>query len=87
AVYEKENKKLLERTKRSEEIYKLSAEVTPFGVHSNYRAMDPYPIYFTKGKGSKLWDADGNEYIDFHMAFGVLVAGHSHPVLVEAMKD
>ncbi|MDH5438548.1 MAG: aspartate aminotransferase family protein [Candidatus Bathyarchaeota archaeon] len=87
AVYEKENKKLLERTKRSEEIYKLSAEVTPFGVHSNYRAMDPYPIYFTRGKGSKLWDADGNKYIDFHMAFGVLVAGHSHPVLVEAMKD
>ena len=87
AVYEKENKKLLEKTKRSEQIYKKSVEVTPFGVHSNYRSMDPYPIYFAKGKGSKLWDVDGNKYIDFHMAFGVLVSGHSHPVLVKAMKD
>jgi len=87
AVYEKEQKKFLEKTKRSEQIYKESVKVTPFGVHSNYRSMDPYPIYFSKGRGSKLWDADGNEYIDFHMAFGVLVSGHSHPVLVEAMKD
>ena len=86
-VYEKEQKKFLEKTKRSEQIYKESMKVTPFGVHSNYRSMDPYPIYFSKGRGSKLWDADGNEYIDFHMAFGVLVSGHSHPVLVEAMKD
>lgn len=87
AVYEEERKKFLEKTKRSEEIYKKSVEVTPFGVHSNYRAMDPYSIYFTKGKGSRLWDADGNEYIDFHMAFGVLAAGHSHPILVEAIKE
>jgi glutamate-1-semialdehyde 2,1-aminomutase len=87
AVYEREQKKFLEKTKRSEQIYKESVKVTPFGVHSNYRSMDPYPIYFSKGRGSKLWDADGNEYIDFHMAFGVLVSGHSHPVLVEAMKD
>jgi glutamate-1-semialdehyde 2,1-aminomutase len=87
AVYERERKRFLEKTKRSEQIYKESVEVTPFGVHSNYRSMDPYPIYFAKGKGSRLWDADGNEYIDFHMAFGVLVSGHSHPVLVEAMKD
>ncbi len=86
-VYEKEKKRFLEKTKRSEQVYKESVEVTPFGVHSNYRAMDPYPIYFTRGKGSRLWDVDGNEYIDFHMAFGVLVAGHSHPVLVEEMKE
>ena len=87
AIYEREMKKFLQKTKRSEQIYKESAEVTPFGVHSNYRSMEPYPIYFTKGKGSRLWDVDGNEYIDFHMAFGVLVAGHSHPVLVEEVKD
>ncbi len=87
ATYDKERKKFLQNTKRSEQIYKESAEVTPFGVHSNYRSMEPYPIYFTKGKGSRLWDADGHEYIDFHMAFGVLVAGHSHPILVKEMKD
>jgi 4-aminobutyrate aminotransferase-like enzyme len=71
AVYEREQKRFLAKTKRSEQIYKESVKVTPFGVHSNYRSMDPYPIYFSKGRGSRLWDADGNEYIDFHMAFGV----------------
>ncbi|MEM2146465.1 MAG: aminotransferase class III-fold pyridoxal phosphate-dependent enzyme [Candidatus Jordarchaeaceae archaeon] len=87
SVYDTELKKLLERTKRSEQIYKESVKVTPFGVHSNYRFFEPYPLYFTRGKGSRLWDADGNEYIDFNLAFGVLVAGHSHPILVEAMKE
>ena len=86
-IYEIEKKKFLEKTRKSEQIYKESAEVTPFGVHSNYRAMDPYPIYFTKGKGSRLWDVDDNEYIDFHMAFGVLASGHSHPVLVNKIIE
>jgi glutamate-1-semialdehyde 2,1-aminomutase len=85
-VYDVENKKFLKRTKRSERIYKEALEATPFGVHSNYRFSEPYPIYFSKGKGSNLWDADGNKYIDFNLAFGVLVSGHSHPILVKAMK-
>jgi glutamate-1-semialdehyde 2,1-aminomutase len=86
AIYEAEKKKFIAKTKRSEQIYKESVKVTPFGVHSNYRYGDPYPLYFSRGKGSRLWDVDGNEYIDNNLAFGVLVAGHAHPVLVEAMK-
>ena len=35
---------------------------------------------------SRIWDADGNEYIDFDMAFGVLAAGHSHPIFAEALQ-
>jgi len=87
SIYDAEMKRFMERTKRSEQIYRESVNVTPFGVHSNYRFFEPYPLYFTRGKGSRLWDADGNEYIDFNLAFGVLVAGHSHPILVEAMKE
>jgi glutamate-1-semialdehyde 2,1-aminomutase len=85
-VYDIENKRFLERTKHSEQIFKESLEVTPFGVHSNYRYSEPYPIYFSKGRGSNLWDADGNKYIDFNLAFGVLVSGHSHPKLVKAIR-
>jgi len=48
---------------------------------------DPYPTYGRKGVGSKMWDADGNEYLDFNMGFGSLVAGHSHPLLVEALRE
>jgi len=85
-IYEAESKKFRQRTKRSERIYKESIDVTPFGVHSNYRYSEPYPVYFSKGKGSSIWDVDGNKYIDFNLAFGVLVSGHSHPRLTQAMK-
>lgn len=85
-VYERENKKFLQRTKKSERIFKESTGVTPFGVHSNYRFSEPYPIYFRKGKGSSIWDVDGNKYTDYNLSFGVLVTGHSHPTLVKAMK-
>ncbi len=85
------SKKVLEelekRTKKSKKIFEEAIKYTPYGVHSNYRALDPYPIYFKYGKGSKLYDADGNEYLDFNMAFGALTIGHSHPVLVKKLKE
>jgi len=87
AIYEAEKKKFLEKTKRSEKIFKESIKYTPFGVHSNYRFFVPFPIYFTKGKAARVWDVDENEYIDFNMAFGALVSGHSHPALVEAITE
>lgn len=87
SIWEAEMKKFMERTRRSGEIFREAVKLTPYGVHSNYRYVDPYPVYFARGKGSRIWDADGNEYIDFNMAFGVLVTGHSHPVLVEAIKE
>jgi len=86
-VYEVEKRKFIERTKRSEQIYRETIKVTPYGVHSNYRIFEPYPIYFSRGKGSRLWDADGNEYIDFNLAFGALVSGHTHPILVRAINE
>jgi glutamate-1-semialdehyde 2,1-aminomutase len=55
-------------------------------VHSNYRFLDPYPFYVHRAKGVQLWDADGNEYLDFNMAFGALQSGHAHPKLVEALS-
>ncbi len=56
-------------------------------MHSNYRVLDPYPIYGSRAEGSSLWDSDGNQYLDFNLGFGALVTGHSHPTLVEALKD
>jgi len=72
-------------TKRSREIFKTSKVLTPFGVHSNYRYTDPYPLYLESGRGSRVRDVDGNEYIDFNMAFGALLVGHAHPALVETL--
>ena len=84
---EEEQQAFRVRTRKSAKAFETAKRHIPFGVNSNYRLLDPYPVYVRKGKGSRLWDVDGNEYLDFNMAFGALVAGHSHPVLTKAMRD
>jgi glutamate-1-semialdehyde 2,1-aminomutase len=79
ATYEK-------RTPKSAEAHKRALQRIPLGVASNYRAYDPYPIFVKKGAGSKLWDLDGNEYIDHNLCFGALMAGHCHPAVVKAIE-
>ncbi|HEX2140956.1 MAG TPA: aspartate aminotransferase family protein [Candidatus Limnocylindria bacterium] len=74
-----------ERTARSAELHARARESMPLGVASSFQTYDPYPLFMTDARGSRIWDADGNEYIDFDMAFGVLAAGHSHPLLAEAL--
>jgi glutamate-1-semialdehyde 2,1-aminomutase len=74
------------RTPRSAELYARARQTLPLGVASSFQAYDPYPLFMTDGRGSRIWDADGNEYVDFDMAFGVLAAGHSHPLLAEALQ-
>lgn len=56
------------------------------GVHSNYRYVEPYPLFVSRARGVHLWDADGHEYLDFNMGFGSLQSGHAHPKLVEALS-
>jgi glutamate-1-semialdehyde 2,1-aminomutase len=84
---EDEFEKLVKRTPKSRAIYEQAKIRVPFGVHSTYRYSEPYPTYFTRSKGTKLWDADGNEYTDYNMGFGVLIAGHAHPLVVQAIKE
>lgn len=60
------------------------------GVNSPVRAfrgVGGEPIFATKGKGSKFWDADGNEYIDYVLSWGPLLFGHAHPKIVKAVKE
>lgn len=85
-VAEREEKVFRRRTPRSMAAFRTARKLTPFGVHSNYRFTEPYPLYCSKGKGSKIWDVDGNRYVDFCMGFGALATGHAHPALVEAIR-
>jgi glutamate-1-semialdehyde 2,1-aminomutase len=55
------------------------------GVASSYQLRDPWPIYIDRGVGSKVWDVDGNEMIDFHNGFGSMVQGHAHPAITRAV--
>lgn len=49
--------------------------------------FDPYPIAMKKARGCRLWDVDGNEYIDYCLSFGPLVLGHGHPRVMKAIRD
>jgi glutamate-1-semialdehyde 2,1-aminomutase len=60
------------------------------GVNSPSRGSVVYtagPIFLERGQGSHVWDADGNEYVDFMMSFGALIHGHAHPTLVEKVSQ
>ena len=85
-IAEREGAKLLDRTPGSESLHQRAIKSLPNGVASNFQAGDPYPTYLHHGKGSKVWDVDGNEYVDFHGGFGVNVVGHAHPKIVEAIR-
>jgi glutamate-1-semialdehyde 2,1-aminomutase len=74
---------------RSQELHARATRVIPGGVDSPVRAFKSVggdPPYIVKGKGSRIWDVDGNEYIDYVGSWGPLILGHSHPAVVEAVE-
>ncbi len=76
---------LLARTPGSQAAYERASAVMPRGVPSSFQAADPRPVYLSHGAGSRVWDVDGNEYVDFHNGFGVMCVGHANPVITEAV--
>jgi glutamate-1-semialdehyde 2,1-aminomutase len=83
---EKELAIYAKRTPRSREAHQRAAARLPLGVASNYRAYDPYPLFARDGQGGHVHDIDGNEYIDFNLCFGALMAGHRHPAVIRAVE-
>jgi len=57
------------------------------GATHQTRILNPFRPYITHAKGSRKWDVDGNEYIDFVMGHGTLILGHSHPAIVQAVQE
>jgi glutamate-1-semialdehyde 2,1-aminomutase len=66
------------RYERSLRLFEEACKYIPGGVNTSIRILNP-PIVFTKAKGSRIYDADGNEYIDYHAAFGPPILGHNNP--------
>ena len=77
---------LAERWPRSLEFAKRASQSLAGGVSCAWQALDPYTLYADRGQGSKLWDLDGNEYVDLHCGYGVMIVGHAHPKVVEAVS-
>src|SRR5690625_6426821 len=73
-----ESAALLERSKR----------VLAGGVSSEFRKFSsPHALFYTHGEGSRLFDMDGNEYLDFSLSQGPLILGHSHPKVLKAINE
>jgi len=76
--------------KRSKELFEEAKKYIPGGVNSPVRAfksVGDVPRFIERAKGSHIWDADGNEYIDYVCSWGPMILGHAHPKVVEGIKE
>src|SRR5260370_1882103 len=74
---------------QSRKLHSRACRLIPGGVESPVRAFKSVggePPYIVRGKGSRTWDADGNEYIDYVGSWGPLILGHAHPAVVAAVE-
>ena len=82
---ERESAALDERTPGSAELFRRAGRVLPGGVSSSFQLRRPWPIYLERGEGPRVWDVDGNEYLDFHNGFSSMLQGHAHPAIGAAV--
>ena len=68
-------------------LYEEASRVFPSGVTHDVRFLTPFPIFVDHAKGSRKWDVDGNEYIDYVMGHGALFMGHTHPDITKAITE
>jgi glutamate-1-semialdehyde 2,1-aminomutase len=76
----------LSKTPKSRKLYERAKRVLPAGVSYFLRYVEPYPFYAARAKGSRLWDEDGNEYIDFWIGHYSLILGHSPTKVMREVK-
>ncbi|MDQ6705228.1 MAG: aminotransferase class III-fold pyridoxal phosphate-dependent enzyme, partial [Acidobacteriota bacterium] len=76
---------MIENWAKSREYLERAKRSLAGGVSSPFRAKAPVPLYFRNGCGARLEDVDGNEYIDYVLAWGPMILGYRHPAIVEAM--
>jgi len=77
------------KTCRSEELFRRAVEKIPGGVNSPvraFRSVGGQPLFIARGEGSHIFDADGNEYIDYVGSWGPLLLGHRHPEILAALE-
>jgi glutamate-1-semialdehyde 2,1-aminomutase len=76
------------KTEQSRQLQKRAEQLIPGGVNSPVRAFRSVgcdPLYIVRGQGSHIWDADGNEYVDYMGSWGPLILGHAAPTVIEAV--
>jgi glutamate-1-semialdehyde 2,1-aminomutase len=71
---------------KSGALYERARNVISGGITHDGRHLNPYPVYIDRALGSRKWDVDGNEYVDYWMGHGALILGHCHPAVVAAIQ-
>ena len=75
------------KTPKSKELFQQADKCMPGGVSHSVRYFAPHPLYIGRADGSRIWDVDGNEYIDMWMGHYALILGHKPKVVVDALKQ
>ncbi len=73
----------------SHRLYRIASQIIPGGVNSPvraFRAVGGNPVFIERARGSRIYDVDGNSYIDYVLSWGPLILGHAHPTVVNALK-
>jgi glutamate-1-semialdehyde 2,1-aminomutase len=83
----RERRSFLDRAPMATEMGERAGRSLAGGVTSSWQISDPQPIWIDRGLGSRVWDVDGNEYVDLHGGYGAMLAGHAHPAVVAAVSE
>ncbi|MEX0698869.1 MAG: aminotransferase class III-fold pyridoxal phosphate-dependent enzyme, partial [Acidimicrobiia bacterium] len=83
----REERTFLDRAPKATELGLRASKSLAGGVTSSWQISEPQPIWIDRGLGSKVWDVDGNEYVDLHDGYGAMLAGHAHPAIVAAVSE
>ncbi|MCI0425506.1 MAG: aspartate aminotransferase family protein [Actinobacteria bacterium] len=86
-LIQSEERRFLERAPKAGVFAELASRNLPGGVTSSWQISRPRPVWIDRGQGSKVWDVDGNQYIDYHGGYGAMLAGHAHPAIVAAVTE
>jgi glutamate-1-semialdehyde 2,1-aminomutase len=86
-IIEEQEKVFIRRQPESARLAGVAIGSLAGGVVSSWQISRPQPVWLSHGMGSKLYDVDGNEYVDLHGGYGVSLAGHGHPAIVQAVRS
>src|SRR5262245_45101067 len=85
-IIDEQERIFIERQPESRRLASLATGALAGGVTSSWQITRPQPVWLSHGQGSKIFDVDGNEYVDLHGGYGAGLAGHGHPAIVEAVR-
>jgi glutamate-1-semialdehyde 2,1-aminomutase len=87
AIIAEQEEIFVRRQPKSQRLAEQAKQYLSGGVTSSWQITVPQPVWLSRGRGSKVTDVDGNEYVDLHGGYGAALAGHAHPAIAKAITD